>query len=157
MSETIPREIYKGGNGVKPGKYYYFCDTRKPVPYQTKRVDGKNVKDPEFDTKYLPMFKIVNKPTARSTPKESKQNYQAIRQEDPKIIKNFNLEDIIALAAGCGWRLSHKALRALRAWGKGIDEIKDYLITSKELHKDCNYLDYDPEFNQFLTKYKQQN
>jgi len=37
------REIYKGGNDIKPGKYYYFVDTRKPVPYQTKRVDGTSI------------------------------------------------------------------------------------------------------------------
>lgn len=155
MSDSVKREIYKGGNDIKPGKYYYFVDTRKPVPYQTKRVDGKIVPDPEFDTKYLPQFKIVNKPDQRASQKDYKANYQNIRSQDPKVVKSVSFDDLNDLAISCGWRLSHKATRALRVWGKNPEEIKHYLLDFKKDHKDCNYLDYDPELNQFLTKYRE--
>jgi hypothetical protein len=141
------RKVYRAGSDAAPGRYY-FLDDRKIVPRQVI----KGVTNPDFDlTKYL----VVPKPAPKSASTRAPPvDYSKIRAEAPSISKRIHIEDINMIATKQGWKLSARALKAMQVWGKTITELSDLLAQYKEEYSDCNYLDYNLERNEFITKWR---
>lgn len=140
------RKVYRAGTDSAPGRYY-FLDDRKIVPRQVI----KGVTNPDFDlSKYI----VVPKPAPKSATRGPPVDYSKIREAAPSISKRIHIEDINMIATKQGWKLSARALKAMQVWGKTITELSQLLSQYKEEYSDCNYLDYNLDRNEFITKWR---